>query len=371
MPDLFGRNPDDYQHIRAYQEAGLWEERQAVLAQSRPQAQPVHSFDSLGAGVPAAFERAEVNAQAFGYMTDNLLAIQGMIDEVLYLKYRLPDYVHLNMNIPDGADAYQVRVMDRTGRGGFITNFGSDANVAQVSQRNVTHDLHYAGIDALYSVEDLRNAMFAGIPLDSMTIAAAVEGAMEHMEAVVLLGSTDIGAQGLCNWGTGDGLVNLQTQSGPNTTFRGLTGAQIRDLINDDISWVIETSRETFGTNITDGMTIYLPTQQYNTLVTRFVGDDEDRSVMRAIMEDNAWTMRTGNPLQFKSVPELDGVGASNADRMIVACKDSRVFEAGVSISPRVLRVLDKGRAICAQVEYKFSSIFMKRPTVVRYRDGI
>ena len=34
----------------------------------------------------------------------------------------------------------------------------------------------------------------------------------------------------------------------------------------DDISWVIETSRETFSTNITDGMSVYLPTRQYNRL---------------------------------------------------------------------------------------------------------
>ena len=375
MPDIFGRTETDYASVRAYQEADLWEQRQAALAQERPHANPVHNFDALGSGFPNGMERAEPNAQAIGFLTDNLVAIQSMVDEVLYLKYRLPDYVHLNMNIAEGATSYLVKILDRTGRGSFITNFGTDAPVANVSQRQVTHELRYAGIDALYSVEDLRNAMFTGLALDSKVIESAIDGALEHMEAVVLLGSAGddtlpSAIDGLCNYDTGSGNVNLQTQ-GSNMTFSDLTGAQIRDLINDDISWVIETTKETFGTNIMDGMCVYFPTQQFNRTATRFVGDNEERSVMRAVQEDNAWTQRTGNPVMFKSVPELDGRGASNTDRMITAVKDSRVFEAGVSISPRVLQVMNKGRYTCAQVEYKFSTLFMKRPTTIRYRDAV
>ena len=374
MPDIFGRHQEDYESVAAYVDGGQWEARQQAMAQVRPQSQPLHSFDALGHGVPDMYQRAEPNAQAVGFMTDNLLAIQTMVDEILYLKYRLPDYIHLNMNIAEGADSYGVRIIDRTGRGEFITNTGTDAPVARVSQRLEQHNLHYAGIDAEYTVEDLRNAMFAGIPLDSAVIEAAVDGALEHMEAVGLSGSTVLPAspRGLINWatGTGNDQVNLATQ-GANNTFDDLTGMGIRDVINDDISWVIETTQETLSTNITQGMSIYLPTQQFNRLVTRFVGDNQEVSVMRGILMDNPWTFRTGSEVMFKSVPELNNAGASNTDRMVIACKDPRVFEMGVSIPPRVLRVLDQGRNICAQIEYKFSSMFMKRATTVRYRDAI
>ena len=106
---------------------------------------------------------------------------------------------------------------------------------------------------------------------------------------------------------------------------------------------MIETSRETFSTNITTGMTVYLPTGQYNRMSSRFIGDNQERSIMRAIKEDNPWTQRTGNPVEFRSVPELAKAGASSADRMIVACRDDRVFEMGVSIMPRVIEVMSKG----------------------------
>ena len=41
-------------------------------------------------------------------------------------------------------------------------------------------------------------------------------------------------------------------------------------------------------------------------------------------------------------------------DRMVTTLKHPRVAEIGVSISPRVLRIMDKGRVVCAQVEVKF-----------------
>lgn len=371
MPDIFGYESSHYKLIKAYQDAGLWEQRQAAVAATRPTANPKHNFDALGKGVLPAFQRAEPNAQAIGFTYDNLTAIQTMIDEVLYLKYRLPDFIHLNMNVDEGADSYLVRILDRAGRGMFIANTGTDAPVAQVSQRSASQELHYAGINALYSIEDMRRAMFAGIPLDSATLEAAVTGAMEHMEEVGLNGDTTLGVNGLINQTTGTGLVNLQTQAS-NMTFDDLTGMQIYNLITDDISWVIETTKETFSSNIVDNMCVYLPTQQYNRLSTRFLGDNAERAIMRAVQEDNPWTQRTGNPINFRSVSELTGAGATSGDdRMIVACKDSRVFEMGVAIMPRVIRIMDLGRHVCAPVEYKFSAVFMKRPSSIRYRDAI
>ena len=123
--------------------------------------------------------------------------------------------------------------------------------------------------------------------------------------------------------------MNLVTQAG-TMTFNDLTGMQIYHLIVDDISWVVETSRETFSTNITDGMCVYLPTQQYNRLSSRFIGDNQERSIMRAVREDNPWTERTGNQVSFRSVSELNGAAATTGrDRMITGVNDDRVLEMG------------------------------------------
>ena len=122
---------------------------------------------------------------------------------------------------------------------------------------------------------------------------------------------------------------------------------------------------------VTENLCIYLGVKQYNRLSTRYVGDDEDRSVMRAILEDNAWSHRTGDQPMFKSVQELKGAAPSDKDRKVIACKDTRVAEVGMPIQPRVLQILNRGRVQTAQVEYKFSSLFVKRPSTIRYVDGV
>ena len=126
----------------------------------------------------------------------------------------------------------------------------------------------------------------------------------------------------------------------------GTTAEQIRDAINGYIGQVIADTDEIFSRTIRDGLAVYLPVVQYNTLVSRRVGDNVDKTILRSLEEDNPWTARTGNRVQFKSLIELAGAGGGGTDRMIVAVMDSRIFEMGVSIMPRVLRIMDKGRVI-------------------------
>ena len=371
MADIFGREEADYKVVQTLKKHDVWERhQQARIAQSGGVASPMN-FNALQAGPPPEYHRANENAQAFGFMTDNLLAIQTMVDEILYTKHRLPDLVHLNYAIPEGAKSYSVRVMDYTGEGDFITNDGTDAPNATASETLVAHGVYLGGIDANWTVEDIRNAMFTGIPLDTESIDAATRGALNHIERVALRGDAKRGFRGLCNLPITGANKVTRIDLGGGKTFDEVAGSDIRDTINDQISGLIEDTAEVFGDVITDNLCVYLPVKQYNRLSTRYIGDDEDRSVMRAILEDNAWTHRTGTRPMFKSVQELKGAAPSDKDRMVIACKDTRVAEVGMPIQPRVLQILNQGRVQTAQVEYKFSSLFVKRPSTIRYVDGI
>ena len=374
MADIFGRTQEDYSLRAALHEAGQLERYETGNAERRPAASPQHNFEALAGGVPAEFKRASEDAQALGFLTNNLLAIQSMVDEVMYTAYRLPQFVYLNTGIPEGATSYGVRVRDRVGRAERVSAPGWDAPSATVSETLVPQPMHYYGLDAEWSIDELRGAMMGGTPLDTESIEAAVTGSLETMEAVGLTGGGYEGATGLLNHPiTGDDAVTHSMQ-GASMTFADLTSEQIRNLINGRISAVIVGSRETLGRNINTGMTVYLPGEQYDLLTTRYIGDNAERTLMRSIMEDNPWTHFTkGQPIAIERVIELDSAlnPGSTSDRMIVGLKHQRVAEMGVSISPRVLRVMDKGRVICAQVESKFSELFVKRASTIHYSDAI
>ena len=176
MPDIFGRNPEDYAVVRQMSDDGSWERYQADNAERRPDAQPLHDFNALSAGPPQRYERAAEDAQALGYLTNSQLAIQTMVDEVMYTAFRLPDFVELDMSVPEGALSWGPRVMDRTGKAKRVATSGDDVPTATVSRTLVPKPVHYYGLDAIWTIEEIRGAMMSGTPLDTESIEAAVMG---------------------------------------------------------------------------------------------------------------------------------------------------------------------------------------------------
>ena len=97
MADIFGNEPDSYRIVRDLQADGRWDDYQKSQSLLRFGTDEVrHDFGSLGKGHESLNSdqmRASESAQAVGFLTNNTLAIQTFIDNVLYTAYRLPRYV--------------------------------------------------------------------------------------------------------------------------------------------------------------------------------------------------------------------------------------------------------------------------------------
>jgi len=369
MADIFGNRPEDYSLVRALHEEGTWDAYQAGIFERARQTglQIANRHDFQVTGQSNREIRAEIDGGGIGFLTNNLLAIQTMVDEIIYTAYRLPMWVPLNMSIPEGASEYGVRVVDRRGQAEEISGPGYEAPSATASQTLVPHGIHWYGLDGEWSVDELRGAQYGGFPLDTYTLRAAVMGSLEKMEQVALTGPTKRpGVMGLLNQTSGDnGIVSAVTA----WDFDGAATTTVREEINKILSAIIQNSMEAIGRELNMGMTLYLPPELYDRLNSIYLGDDPRLLLMRVIKESNPWSEFSGQPLMIERVLELASAGAGRRGRGVCALKHSRVFEMGVSIMPRVLRIMDKGRVICAQVESKYSDIFLKRPKDIIYFD--
>ena len=366
MADIFGRNPEDYQLVRDLRESGTWDAYQRHAAAIRPQATSgIHNFDALGISRHAAVS----DAQAVGYLTDNLLALQTFVDNVLYTKFRLPEMIQVNDTVPEGAKTYGYRVINRTGKAERISSQGDDAPTALVSETIVTHPLYYYGIDAIWTIDELRGALLAGTPIDTESLDAAISGTLDTMEELAFTGDEEY--KGLFNFPTsGD---NKVTRNDASKTFATSTAAEIRSSINNELSALIEDTNETIREF--NNATIYLPGAKYDSLSDVYIGDNADKTLMSSILTDNPFTHFTGQPIAFRRALELkeilDAAVNGSTDRMVVTMRHNRIVEMPVSISPRVITILDKGRKQCAQVEAKFGPCWARRASLVRYTDGI
>ena len=387
MPDIFGRERQDYEHIRAMDEnygEDVWNRHHESGARHlrsetprNPDFRP-HDFDTLGRGALDDVTRAPEDATALGFITNTGLQILTMIDEIYYTANRLNNFVATNTSISDGAQSYGVRIVDIVGKMDRIATPGQDAPTATVSRTLATADLHYYGVKFEYSVQDLRQAVFQGIPLQTEDMRAVMAVSMDEMERVAFMGGGYPGATGLFNHSTAASPSSSQV---PRVTadknFDDMTAVEIRTLINNQLSDVISDSREQVGRQpaLMSGMTVYLPQKQYDSLTNLYIGDNAEKTLMRSIKEDNPWSHFSGQPLMIERVLELDSivttaVGGSNA-RMVVGLKNTNVAEMGIAFQPRLLRLSEEGMGVVGRIEARFGEVWIKRPGTMRYVDGI
>ena len=372
MPDIFGREAHDYQHLEVLRTRGMLDDY--IRADAAEWGTPPHDFDALGnrGGLDGMSHRIEDSAQAFGYVTNNLLAIQAMIRETLYTELRFPEFMPIESNIPEGATSWADRVTDMAGEAAFIDQDGTAAPAATAAQRINTYPLGYAGIVGEWSIEEVRNAMFGGFPLSTKTMQAAVRGSMNHIERIAFTGDTDRDWTGLTNLATGTGMDTAQlTTRSSGTGFSTLDAEELRAAISGYIGDLIDDTFEIVGRTLRSGLTIYLPITQFIQVTTMPLGDDANKSVWDYVVANNAWTAWTGSAPQIKALQELSGAGGSAADRMILTLNHDEVFTLPIPIMPRVLSTEQSGYKICSYMEHKVGPLAVRRPFLVHYIDGV
>ena len=358
--DIFGKSVHDYPHLMALKDKGMLETY--LHDKAADAGHPQHNFHARDA-LQVNMTDFEANAQAITYVTNNLQAIQAQIESILYTKFRADRFVPFVTNVPEGATTYGYRVTDRAGRGKFIEPSGTNAESASVAMRLVAYKLRYGGIVPEWSLENLRVAMFGGVPLDTETIVAGTKGAMDHIEQVAITGDAEEGLLGLIN----------QTSVAVNAaakTIDAMTPNEMLQFLQDQATKIIEDTEEVAGLNVTDGLCFYLPISQSAKVFTTRL-PDTSMSVWQYFAMNNSWTSYTGNQVMLKWVKELDKAGVASVDRMMVTFCDTLVMEMAMPISPRVISAMQQNYSVQAPMEYKISGLNFKRPGLAFYVDGV
>ena len=352
MPDIFGMIEDDYKIIQDKKSKGEWDKYQASNAELRKDTSlAYHDFNALGAGAPEGMPAA-------AYLAHHAIAIQTYVDDVLLRCYRLPMFVAINTNIPEGTKSFGVRVRGRKARNRSerITGPGYHAptSVGRGKEEVESHPLHWYGLDADWSADELHIAMAKGSeahPLDTDPIDAAVMGSVETIEAIALTGNNfDSNTRGLCNQLDREVHRQIVADDGNMT-------AVIRNEIASLLQGCHDKEKEGAGQCIA-----CLPGALYDSLGDMGIAD---------LSANNPWTDKKGDAVIVHRVLELSAAYAKGLsyDRIVTTVIDPIVAQMGVSIMPRVLNIKDKGNFICAQVESKCSAYVLQRPESLRYVD--
>ena len=377
--NIFGKQPQDYKHLQDAKKISSSNYHKILRDGFRKSIAPQfknnpratrHDFDVFREDRYGNMFFRDRNiffdaATGIEFLTSNLAAVAAEIEEIAYSVFRLNDYFPINTKIPEGARSWNYRYTDFVGRAGFIDNNGTNTNTAQVLNQQVAYNLAYGGMKPFYSIEDLREAQTAGIPLDSKMIEGATTACYQHIEQIGLGTAPDQVGEGFLN-------VSKVPVTTVVTPLNQLTPDEAVQQLKGYINAIVQRTNEIFGKVFKGDMAFYVS----NTLdqyLQEYRATFSDMTIWSAVKKDNLWTRMTGRELQLKYLQELDTAGVGGTQRLIIGYpQDDRVLDLGMSIAPRVYEIDKEGRNFTIDLEYKISpGVNAKRPGGMSYIDNV
>lgn len=312
--------------------------------------------------------RTEVNfadaQQAFGFINPQQLRIQTGLLEVRYPSF---DYARLLPVNQDG-DMWDIGSMffsgDIAGKAEFLSTRGFDMPFADISTQSFLRTNQLAGIGYEWSLGELRRAERSGVPLTDRKARAATRIAEAFCYNIAVRGHAEKGMAGLINY-PGIPQAMLPVGAGGDTEWVGKTPDEILADINLTLNDVENNTKEGHIAN-----TLLVATSKLQYMNGLRIGQGAD--TLRAFVQaNNAYTLRTGQPLLIVGTRELETAGAGGSARMIAYDRDPDVVAFHLPGAHEFLPVFQK-----SMMSWEVGGIMniggteVRFPKAMSYRDG-
>jgi len=231
--------------------------------------------------------------------------------DVKYPELKARSLIPVDGSVPTGAESFTFRGFDQIGEAKEIANYATDFPNAEVQGAEVTQKIVGIGVSYTYTLQDMRRAQMAGLPLEARKAAAARRVAENKLEKIAAVG-TDSGIKGLTNAAN---ILAVTTTTGAATNYwaaGGKTPKEILADVNKMQSTIFTTSK---GVHMPD--TLVLDTAGYSWVATTPVNVADatiqsNTSILNYILQMSPW-LKT-----IEYWPRLDTAGASSKARIMM-----------------------------------------------------
>ena len=232
------------------------------------------------------------------FFTRQLAGIQAKTYDVLYPEFTATKYIPVSTEINPGAAYVLFRSFDRVGQCKLIASYADDLPRADVKAKESTVNVMSWGVHYGYSVLDVLQAMYAGVPLEQRRANAARLAWEQTLNRIGWL------ADGTAAWGGLYGLLyqpNITHDSAPSGSAWS-TATSPDDMINDVNFCINQIANLTYG--VESANIIVFPVKQAALLKTRPRATFSDRTVWEFLVENHPG-------VKFEVAPELAGLTTS------------------------------------------------------------
>lgn len=323
-----------------------------------------YRMDSIvKAGLESMGIRCDANETAT--FTRQLETILTETYDVLYPQYKGRLFVPVDSRVDPGAELYTYRQFDRQGKMEEISDFADDFPGVEIQGSETTNAIKSFGGSYQYSIQDLRRAQMAGLPLEARKAQAVRDVFEAGLDKIACVGNDN---------GTITGLANapniLQTTKGSQATGTGwvdgttgalvATPAEILADVNAMSRKVFETSLEVHTVD-----TLVLPTQAYSIIATTPQSPTfTNKTILQYILEQSPW-IKT-----IESWARLNTAGSGGVPRAL--CYERNARNMGLAMAQEFEQFAPQPRnmAFVIPCHMRTGGVIVRYPKAVTYMDG-
>lgn len=276
-----------------------------------------------------------------------------------YPELKARTLIPVSFEVPTGAKSITWQSWDMVGMAKIISNYATDIPRVDLVGKEVTSTIKSLGAGYGYSLQDVRSARLAGIPLESRKAYAAKQAILMAEDEIAVSGEADHGLVGLLNHPNVPDIAIPADGTGSSALWANKTG----ELIVRDINLVvsgIETT--TNGVEIAD--TLIMDTVSFSLIKTKKFGDT-DKTVLTWIKEVFP------NLVNIASWAKLNGKGAGATGMMVAYRRDPMKLTLEIPQDFEQLPVQEVGLEYIVNCHSRTGGVIIYYPLSVAKADGI
>lgn len=293
------------------------------------------------------------------FFARQLEAIKAQTYDVKRANLNALQLMPVSTDVPEGATTITYRQYDTVGMAKVIANYANDLPRADVTGKEFTSNIRSIGNAFGYNTQEIRSAIFAGVNLPARKAMAATRAHQEKINALAFAGDADHGLPGLISNANVPEVTLLADGTGTSKTFASKTADKIVRDVNSLINKIISQSK-----GVHRATEVWMPVEQYALIATTQNSTASDTTILQFLQQ-----VHPG--VTFRQVVELDGAGASSADRMYAIENSRDNWAIEIPMMMKMYSPQQKGLEFEVPVESRFGGVIIEYPLAFAFADGI
>jgi hypothetical protein len=291
------------------------------------------------------------------FLERQLEAVETRLYEQKLRELRYRKFIPITGVAGAGAATITYYLYTKVGMAKIIANPSDDLPRSDVYATRHTMNVHNEGTSFGYSTSDLRQAVFAGVPLDTMKADAARRGIHELENTLAWTGDSDHGIVGFL---ANPNIPTVQAPQNAGATSRAWADKTADEQIND--VRLLTSGIRTATRGVHEGNVLLVPQAQYDIMANTPRSTHSDTTVLQFITNP-------GNSFGLSTVDwlfELEGAGTGGSDMALCYELDDEVLQMHIPMEMQMLPPQARNMEFIIPVEAEVAGVVVRYPLACR-----